>query len=112
MSQVRYRVPRPGVSEPVATLQTHDDHAAAIRWAKLLDRVADRLVADAHGTLELRKGRERALLFDWAVATLPTFSEAGAGWRRWLLARRSLTHNAKGDLEIALLPVRCPDRHP
>nr|WP_157183901.1 hypothetical protein [Nocardia takedensis] len=28
-------------------------------------------------------------------------SEAGPGWRRWLLAPRSLTPNTKGELEIA-----------
>jgi SRSO17 transposase len=40
-------------------------------------------------------------LFDWAVAELPTISQAGDGWRRWFMARRSLTPNAKGELELA-----------
>ncbi|MEU4707316.1 hypothetical protein AB0G00_12885 [Nocardia salmonicida] len=39
VSQVRCRIPRPGLSEPVATSQSFADHAVAIRWAKLLDQV-------------------------------------------------------------------------
>lgn len=69
------------------------------------DSRADRLVADAPQQawkrLSCGEGAKGPRLFDWAVATLPTLSEAGPGWRRWLLARRSLTHNAKGELEIA-----------
>ncbi|MFD3431114.1 hypothetical protein [Nocardia fluminea] len=48
-SQVRYRITRAGHSKPVQTSQSFDDHAAAIRWAKLLDRVgpieAERVLA-------------------------------------------------------------------
>ncbi|WP_051182846.1 hypothetical protein [Nocardia vinacea] len=40
-------------------------------------------------------------MFDWAVATFGSLSEAGAGWRRSPLARCSLTCNAKGEFEIA-----------
>lgn len=69
------------------------------------DSRADRLVADAPQQawkrLSCGEGAKGPRLFDWAVATLPTVSEAGPGWRRWLLARRSLTRNAKGELEIA-----------
>lgn len=46
-SQVRYRVTRDG--KTVQSSQSFDDHAAAIRWAKLLDRVgaveAERVLA-------------------------------------------------------------------
>ena len=69
------------------------------------DSRADRLVADAPADAWKRRscgeGAKGPRLFDWAVATLPTVSEAGPGWRRWLLARRSLTRNAKGEREIA-----------
>jgi integrase len=48
-SQVRYRITRPGHRTPVQTSQSFDDHRAAIRWAKLLDRVgpieAERVLA-------------------------------------------------------------------
>lgn len=69
------------------------------------DSRADRLVADAPQNawkrLSCGEGAKGPRLFDWAVATLPTESEAGPGWRRWLLVRRSLTRNTKGELEIA-----------
>ncbi|APE32654.1 hypothetical protein BOX37_00150 [Nocardia mangyaensis] len=49
VSQVRYRIKRPGAAEEIATSQTFVDHAEAIRWAKLLDRVgaveAERVLA-------------------------------------------------------------------
>ncbi|BEK85528.1 hypothetical protein NSERKGN1266_14790 [Nocardia seriolae] len=66
---------------------------------------ADQVVADAPAEawkrLSCGEGAQGPRLFDWAVATLPSLSEADAGWRRWLLARRSLTRNAKGEHEIA-----------
>jgi SRSO17 transposase len=69
------------------------------------DSRADRLVADAPPDawkrLSCGDGAKGPRMFDWAVATLPGVSEAGAGWRRWLLARRSLTRNTKGEFEIA-----------
>ena len=41
-------------------------------------------------------------MFDWAVAELPTYLDTTPpGWERWLLARRSLTRNSKGEYEIA-----------
>ena len=41
-------------------------------------------------------------MFDWAVASLPVYEwTTAAGWSRWLLARRALTPNTKGELEIA-----------
>lgn len=49
VSQVRYRIKRPGAAEEIATSQTFVDHVEAIRWAKLLDRVgaveAERVLA-------------------------------------------------------------------
>ncbi|MER7452525.1 hypothetical protein ABTW96_19795 [Nocardia beijingensis] len=48
-SQGRYRVTRPGRSKPVQTSPSFDDHAAAIRWIRLLVRVgpveAERILA-------------------------------------------------------------------
>ncbi len=36
------------------------------------------------------------------MASLPTYPDTtAAGWQRWLLARRALAPNAKGELEIA-----------
>ena len=41
-------------------------------------------------------------MFDWAVASLPDCPDATPpGWSRWLLVRRALTRNAKGELELA-----------
>ncbi len=66
---------------------------------------ADQVVADAPPEawkrLSCGEGAKGPRLFDWAVATLPTVSDAGAGWRRWLMARRSLTRNTKGEREVA-----------
>ncbi|MBF6339715.1 IS701 family transposase [Nocardia abscessus] len=68
-------------------------------------RRAGQIVADAPPQAWKRRscadGAKGPRMFDWAVATVPTVSEAGPGWRRWLLARRSLTPNVKGELETA-----------
>lgn len=60
-SQVRYRITRPGHSKPVQSSQSFDDHAAAIRWARLLDRVgpveAERVLA---AKLAAESARRRA----------------------------------------------------
>jgi SRSO17 transposase len=45
------------------------------------------------------EGAKGERLYDWALATV-TF-EAEPGYQRWLLVRRSLTPNAKGELELA-----------
>lgn len=37
--------------------------------------------------------------YDWALASV--YYETGTCYQRWLLARRSLGPNAKGELEIA-----------
>ncbi|MEU4650153.1 IS701 family transposase [Nocardia fluminea] len=72
----------------------------------------DQAVADAPPQawkrLSCGEGAKGPRLFDWAVATLPTISDAGPGWRRWLSARRSLTRNTKGELEIAYYPCGAP----
>ena len=67
---------------------------------------ADTLVAHAPDEAWKRRscgdGAKGPRLFDWAVAELPTYSDTTPpGWERWLLARRSLTRNTKGEYEIA-----------
>ncbi|WSV86978.1 IS701 family transposase [Nocardia sp. NBC_01009] len=67
---------------------------------------ADYLVAQAPSQAWKRRscgeGAKGPRLFDWAVATLPTYHDTTApGWIRWVLARRALTPNTKGELEIA-----------
>ena len=47
-------------------------------------------------------GAEGPRLYDWAVASLHCHQDTTPpGWSRWLLVRRSLTPNAKGELELA-----------
>ena len=67
---------------------------------------ADMLVAHAPDEAWKRRscgdGAKGPRVFDWAVAELPTYSDTTPpGWQRWLLARRSLTRNSKGEYEIA-----------
>jgi SRSO17 transposase len=48
------------------------------------------------------EGAKGPRMFDWAVAGLPTDPDTTPpGWERWLLARRSLTRNSKGEHELA-----------
>jgi SRSO17 transposase len=46
-------------------------------------------------------GAKGPRMFDWAAATLPDDGTAPPGWSRYLLARRALTPDAKGELELA-----------
>lgn len=46
-------------------------------------------------------GSKGPRVFDWAAATLPDGDGEPPGWSRYLLVRRSLTRNAKGELELA-----------
>lgn len=67
---------------------------------------ADHLVAQAPSQswkrLSCGAGAKGPRLSDWAVASLPTYPwTTAAGWNRWLLARRALTPNSKGEFEIA-----------
>jgi SRSO17 transposase len=66
----------------------------------------DHLVAQAPSRAWKRRscgdGAKGPRLFDWAVATLATYPDTTApGWSRWVLARRALTPNTKGELEMA-----------
>jgi SRSO17 transposase len=48
------------------------------------------------------EGAKGPRLFDWAVASLPCYEDTTPpGWSRWLLVRRSLTRNSKGEHELA-----------
>lgn len=64
---------------------------------------ADTLVAgappEAWKRLSCGDGAKGPRLYDWALATV--HFETEPGYQRWLLARRSLTPNSKGELEIA-----------
>jgi SRSO17 transposase len=66
---------------------------------------ADVLAAHAPGQAWKRRscgdGSKGPRVFDWAAATLPGDGTEPAGWSRYLLVRRSLTRNAKGELELA-----------
>jgi SRSO17 transposase len=46
-------------------------------------------------------GSKGPRVFDWAAATLPEGSGEPPGWSRYLLVRRSLAPDAKGELELA-----------
>jgi len=46
-------------------------------------------------------GSKGPRVFDWAAATMPDGDGEPPGWSRYLLVRRSLTRNAKGELELA-----------
>ena len=46
-------------------------------------------------------GSKGPRVYDWAAATLPEDGTEPPGWSRFLLVRRSLTPNAKGELELA-----------
>jgi SRSO17 transposase len=58
-------------------------------------------------------GSKGPRVFDWAAATLPEGGGEPPGWSRYLLVRRSLTRNAKGELELAYYlccaPAGTPD---
>jgi SRSO17 transposase len=45
---------------------------------------------------------------DWAAATLPEDGTEPPGWQRYLLVRRSLTPNSKGELELAYYLCAAP----
>jgi SRSO17 transposase len=51
------------------------------------------------------QGAKGPRMFDWAVASLPCPEDpeytTPPGWSRWLLVRRALTRNAKGEHELA-----------
>ncbi|MGV9779828.1 IS701 family transposase [Streptosporangium sp. NPDC003464] len=55
--------------------------------------------AEAWKRVSCGDGAKGRRLYDWALATV--HFEVEPGYRRWLLARRSPTPNAKGELEIA-----------
>jgi len=66
---------------------------------------ADVLAAHAPGRAWKRRscgdGSKGPRVYDWAAATLPADGTEPPGWSRFLLVRRSLTPNAKGELELA-----------
>ena len=73
---------------------------------------ADVLAADAPGQAWKRRscgnGSKGPRVYDWAAATLPEDGTEPPGWARYLLVRRSLTRNAKGELELACYLCAAP----
>ena len=55
-------------------------------------------------------GSKGPRVYDWAAATLPEDGTEPPGWSRFLLVRRSLTPNAKGELELAYYLCAGPAR--
>ncbi|MEV1175390.1 hypothetical protein [Nonomuraea sp. NPDC049784] len=74
------------------------------------DTRADTLAAQASpGAWKRRScgdGAKGERLYDWALATV--HFEAEPGYQRWLLVRRSLAPNAKGELELAYYLCHAP----
>jgi len=55
-------------------------------------------------------GAKGPRVYDWAVASLPAEEDSTPpGWSRYLLVRRSLTRNAKGELELAYYLCFAPE---
>ena len=73
---------------------------------------ADVLTAHAPGQAWKRRscgnGSKGPRVYDWAAATLPEDGTEPPGWSRYLLVRRSLTPNAKGELELAYYLCAAP----
>jgi SRSO17 transposase len=73
---------------------------------------ADVLTADAPEQAWKRRscgnGSKGPRVCDWAAATLPQDGTEPPGWQRFLLARRSLTPNAKGERELAYYLCAAP----
>ena len=73
---------------------------------------ADVLTAHAPGQAWKRRscgnGSKGPRVYDWAAATLPADGTEPPGWSRFLLVRRSLTPNAKGELELAYYLCAAP----
>ncbi|WP_449224217.1 IS701 family transposase [Amycolatopsis speibonae] len=66
------------------------------------DLLAAQAPEDAWKRRSCGDGAKGPRLFDWAVASLPVYEDTTPpGWARWLLVRRSLTPNSKGELELA-----------
>ena len=53
-------------------------------------------------------GAKGPRVFDWAAATLPEDGSGPPGWSRYLLVRRSLTRNGKGEHELAYYLCAAP----
>ena len=73
---------------------------------------ADVLTAHAPGQAWKRRscgnGSKGPRMYDWAAATLPGDGTEPPGWHRFLLVRRSLTPDSKGELELAYYLCAAP----
>ncbi|MDX8037653.1 IS701 family transposase [Lentzea sp. BCCO 10_0856] len=74
----------------------------AVGGTSRADVLAAQAPDDAWKRRSCGDGAKGPRLFDWAVASLPVYEDTTPpGWRRWLLVRRSLTRNPKGEHELA-----------
>ncbi|MBB6349900.1 hypothetical protein FHU36_006472 [Nonomuraea muscovyensis] len=74
------------------------------------DTLAAQAPAEAWKRRSCGDGAKGPRLYDWALASV--HFETEPGYRRWLLVRRSLTPNAKGELELAYYCVTAPPAPP
>ncbi|MCF6472956.1 IS701 family transposase [Nonomuraea sp. MG754425] len=70
------------------------------------DTLAAQAPPEAWKRLSCGNGAKGPRLYDWALAEL--HFETEPGYRRWLLVRRSLTPNVKGELELAYYLCHAP----
>ncbi|MEV0705922.1 IS701 family transposase [Saccharopolyspora sp. NPDC050389] len=74
----------------------------AVAGTSRADVLATHAPDDAWKRRSCGEGAKGPRLFDWAVASLPVYEDTTPpGWARWLLVRRSLTRNSKGEHELA-----------
>ena len=88
-------------------------HRAASAGTSRADALAAHAPDQAWKRRSCGNGSKGPRVFDWAAATLPEDGGEPAGWSRYLLVRRSLTRNAKDELELAYYlccaPAGTPD---
>ncbi|MGH3859068.1 IS701 family transposase [Actinokineospora sp.] len=88
-----------------------DQTIPAVAGTSRADALAAQAPHDAWKRRSCGQGAKGPRLFDWAVASLPVYEDTTPpGWARWLLVRRSLTPNNKGELELAYYLCCAPTR--
>ena len=78
-----------------------DQAVAGSAGTSRADVLAAHAPAQAWKRRSCGSGAKGPRVYDWAAATLPGDGSEPPGWTRYLLVRRSLTRNAKGELELA-----------
>jgi len=77
-------------------------------WTSRADVLAAHAPDQAWKRRSCGNGSKGPRVYDWAAATLPEDGTEPPGWSRYLLARRSLTRNAKGERELAYYLCAAP----